>query len=158
MFPEDFDFASLEDCSSWAGLLASAAAFTGDTRFQELLLVDPDIITVGEFLNLLDEAEASLVATDFSFLSESLPIIEDQLFALLDPSITPDGTTVDEAVNSILEFLNDLISGNLSFITDGFNAIRTSLEGIPLDTVLCEGLTGIGSGNGGDGGGGSGIP
>ena len=158
MFPDLFEINSLEDCSSWAGLLASAAAFTNDTNFQELLVVDPDTITVGEFLTLLDEAEASLVATDFSFLSESLPIIEDQLFTFLDPSITPDGTTVDEAVNSILEFLNDLINGNFTFITDGFSVIRTSLEGLPSDTVLCEGLTGIGGGNGGDGGGGSGIP
>ncbi len=152
MLPDFPEITSIEDFTTWASLLSSVTAFTGDPNLQESLAVDPTTITVGEYLSLLDQTEASLNSNDFTFLNDILPTVEQQLRAAFDSTTTPDGTTVDEFVNTVLGFLQDLAAGNFFFLTDIFDQIRNVLEGVPLETPLFDGFIGGGDGGGTGGG------
>lgn len=156
MLPDFPEITSIEDFTAWAGLLSTTAAFTGDTDLIEALGSNPETITVGQYLDLLDTAEASLQANNFSFLTTLLPTLEAQLRASFTPDMLPDGTTVDQIVDASLGVLRDLAAGDFSFLTDSFDAIRDALAGVPADTVLIDGLLGTGGGGtgGGDGDGG----
>jgi Ca2+-binding RTX toxin-like protein len=150
MLPDFPEITSPEDFTLWSGLLSSVAAFTGDTDFQAALSADPTTVTVGEYLDLLDVAEASLLATDFSHLNSIIPTLEAQIEASLQDADLPDGTTVEDIVDASVGFLEDLAAGDFSFITSTFDTIRSLLEGVPRDTPLFDGLIGTGPVDPGD--------
>ncbi|WP_430450483.1 hypothetical protein [Rhodophyticola sp.] len=116
MLPDFPEITSIEDFTAWAGLLSTTAAFTGDTDLLEALGSNPETITVGQYLDLLDAAETSLLATDFSFLNTALESYESLLRQNLPQDTLPDGTTVDEIVDAALGFLRDLAAGDFSFM------------------------------------------
>src|SRR6056297_285957 len=147
VFPE---IDTIEDFTAWNGLLSTVAAFTGDTDFQSVLSADPTSITVGDYLDLLDAAEASLLATDFSNLTSILPTLEAQLETSLQNADLPDGTSVQEIVDASLGFLQDLAEGDFTFVTGAFDSIRAALDGVPRDTPLFDGLIGAGPVDPGD--------
>ncbi|MFD1508058.1 VWD domain-containing protein [Lacimonas salitolerans] len=150
MLPDFPEITSTEDFTAWTRLLSSAAAFTSDTDLLAVLGSNPESITVGQYLDLLDAAEASLLATDFGFLTQSITTYESLLRQNLPQDTLPDGTTIDEIIDAALGFLRDLAGGDFSFLTGSFDTIRELLEDVPRDTVLIDGLTGdIGGGGGG---------
>ncbi|WP_412509291.1 VWD domain-containing protein [Roseovarius sp. SYSU LYC5161] len=138
MFPDLFDISDLGDLTQLNSLLLTAAPFVDDPNVTDAFSVDAQQVTVGDYLSLLDQAENSLLATDFSFL---LPQI-DNIRTLLDQNLTedaiPDNLTKQQVIDQSIGVLEDFANGDLSLITDGFDAIRAVLDGVPDSTLLAE--------------------
>ncbi|WP_297767968.1 VWD domain-containing protein, partial [uncultured Roseovarius sp.] len=138
MFPDAFDITSIEDFTAINGLLASTAGFLGEQEITSAFLVDPEGITVGEYLGILDTAEQNLLATDFSFLQSVIPDVRTQLEASITADTLPDGVTVDEAIDQSISVLQSIADGDTSFVTQGFDTIRSLLDGVPEETLLFD--------------------
>jgi Ca2+-binding RTX toxin-like protein len=147
MFPDSFDVTSLDDLTALNGQLLTALTFLNDQDLSNALAVDPETITVGEYLALLDAAEASLLNTDFSFLLSVIPTIRAQLSAILTPDLIPDGLSVQEVIDQAIGVLEDIAAGDVSILTVGFAAIRAVFEGVPADTLLLDAFDFTGPGN-----------
>ncbi len=147
MFPDSFDVTSLDDLTALNGQLLTALTFLNDQDLSNAFAVDPETITVGEYLALLDAAEASLLSTDFSFLLGVIPTIRAQLSTILTPDLVPDGLSVQQVIDQSIGILEDIAAGDVSILTVGFDAIRTVLEGVPSDTLLLDAFDFTGPGN-----------
>ncbi|MDU8912154.1 VWD domain-containing protein [Aestuariicoccus sp. MJ-SS9] len=144
MFPEFPEITTIEDFTAWTQLASAGAALLGDANLTQAFSADPTTLTVGEYLALLDAAEASILATDFSFLEELIPLLEEQLTAVIDPAELPEGVTVDDVIAQATALLSDLAAGDTSILTSGFDAIRAVLDGVPEDTILAQAIVGEG--------------
>jgi Ca2+-binding RTX toxin-like protein len=140
MFQDIEIISSPEEFNTWLQLMASAAGFAGDQAVIDAFALDPSAITVGEYLGVLDAAEQSLLQTDFTFLANLIPTLEPQIRQAIDPTLLPQGVTVDQALAEAMSLPNQLASGDVSFITDAFDVIRSALSGVPADTPLFDGL------------------
>ncbi|UMA64714.1 VWD domain-containing protein [Roseivivax marinus] len=139
---------SVDDFLAWASLAGIAAGLTGDPDVIAPFQTDVTSITVGEYLALLDTAEASIEATDFSYLNQVIPQVESTLRAQLTDDTLPDGTDVDTVIDLALQFLNELAANDTSTLTEAFDAIRAELSGLDPDTLLFEGFAAGGGGGG----------
>lgn len=123
--------------------MGSLVGITGSSELIDAFtLSDLSTITVGEYLELLDFAEASLATVDWSFLSTLLPTIESNLLE--------SGMSKAE-VDVALATLRDFIAGDLSVITEGIDLIQSELAGIDPDTVLASAIIGEGTTGGEEG-------
>ncbi len=131
------------DLDVWGSYMGSLVGVTGSSELIDAFsLSDLTTITVGEYLELLDLAEASLATVDWSFLSTLLPTVESNLLA--------SGMSKAE-VDIALATLRDFIAGDLSPITEGIDFIQSELAGADPDTILATAII-DGGGTGSEGG------
>ncbi|WP_375553753.1 VWD domain-containing protein [Roseovarius mucosus] len=147
MFPDTFDITSVDDLTALNGQLLTALTFLGDQDLNNAFTINPEAITVGDYLALIDAAEASLITTDFSFLAFSIPTIRAQLEAILTPDNVPDGLSVQQVIDQSIGVLEDIAAGDFGLLTVGFDAIRAALEGVPSETLLLDAFGFTGPGN-----------
>lgn len=132
------------DLEAWSTYMGSLVGITGSSELIDAFgLSDFTTITVGEYLELLDFAEASLATFDWSTLTPLLPTIESNL-------VTSGMSTAE--VNAAIATLRDFIDGDHSLITEGIDLIQSELAGVDPDTPLATAII-----DGGDTGGGGGL-
>ncbi|MEX0280595.1 MAG: calcium-binding protein [Arenibacterium sp.] len=131
MTPTLTDLSGLE---AWTQFGQGLLAYTADPE-----LIDSfdwssiNSLTVAEYLDLLDDAEALLANFDWSFLASQVPLIT----SILQQQGLPQ-SVIDQAVSA----LNQLASGDVSFLTDGFDFARETLNAYDPSTVIFDAVSG----------------
>lgn len=132
----------LGDLEAWSLYLQGLVGFTGDPVIIEGFdWTGLSVLTVGDYLDLLDAVEAQMQGYDWSILGAQLPKIRRVLYR--------EGLDRDE-VDEMLGVLQDFVDGDLSLITDAFDLIRGYLSPYPAATVLALAVDGsVSPGEGG---------
>ncbi|WP_293572732.1 calcium-binding protein [Phaeobacter sp.] len=118
------------DLEEWLDFVGSGLAFSGN---QDLINTfnggNVAILTVSEFLALIDLAEQVILSIDWQVLiDEVAALLNNPLFA---------GELTDGDIQEILQALNEI---DPSEIREGFDLLRAEFQGIDGDTILVEAL------------------
>ncbi|MEX0339198.1 MAG: calcium-binding protein [Arenibacterium sp.] len=131
MIPSFTDLSSLD---AWTQYAQSIISFSGSPD-----LIDSfdwskiNQLTVEDYLELLDDAEALLENFDWSFLSAQIPLIT----SLLQQQGVPQAQ-IDQSIG----FLTDFVNGDISYLTDAFDMARAFLVGYAPSAVLFDAVSG----------------
>ena len=122
------------ELESWTNFVQGIVSYSADPGIiASFDWTEAAKLTVGEYLNLLDEVEAFLPTINWSFLSAQLPLIESTLAGQGLPAAQ---------IALAIGFLEDFIAGDFSLILDGLDFVRGHFTGVPRGTVLTEALAG----------------
>lgn len=141
------DLNNLENFTTWTTLLGSTAGFIGVPEVTAVFAADPNEVTVGEFLTLLDAADQALLETDFSFFQVLLADLPATIEDTIPPESLPEGFDLQELIDETVGLLEDLIAEQDSVLSTGFADLQDFLAEFDPTILLADALSsGFGSG------------
>lgn len=127
------------ELESWTSYIQGFAGFTGDPEIISAFdWTEASQLTVGEYLNLIDEVEPMMTGANWTNLV-------NQVLAILDSPYVELTSAEKNEIRSALAQITD------ADIRAGFQVIRDEFNGIPHDTLVVDAL-GLVGGSGGGGG------